>query len=189
MSDAIVLLALIHAFMAILTTSINLFVNQGRSTRVARNDMERLRLAIGAELVNLAGLYKDNIDAIYAGEDVIMSSRLFVAIYRGNLGRIHTLGATDIPGIVTAYAMCEKVEALAAVHCKAHGQNAFSMGKERPFANDLVAAYEKAVAAVDRALKSMSDTDGEWLASLHGTVGLGQEMAPLSPRRVSRAAA
>ena len=175
--DGMVLLALIHAAIAVLTTGINLLVIQGRSIRVARNDMQRLRLAISAELVNLRGLYKDNIDAIYAGKDVILSSRLFVTIYRGNLGRIHTLDAHDIPGIITAYAMCERVEALAAANCKAHGQSAFGMGKDRPFADDLVAAYEKAAAAADRALKAMGDVSVDSEA-----VSLEMDRAPPSTR-------
>jgi hypothetical protein len=173
--DGMVLLALIHAAIGMLTTAANLLVNQGRSIRVARNDSERLRLAIAAELVNLKDLYKENIDAIYAGKDVLVSSRLFVAIYRGNLGRLHTLDARDIPGIVTAYAMCERVEALAAAHCKAHGQGAFGLGKDRPFADDLVAAYEKAAAAAERTLKAMSEVSGARLVGLETSARLGQE--------------
>lgn len=150
-----------HAVIALVTTACNLYVGQRRLTAISRNDMDKLRLALAAELANLRSLYKDNIDAIYAGADSLISCRMVSAIYRGNITRIHMLAAGDIPAVVTAYAMCERVEAYAAAHCKAHGANAFSMGKDRPFADALVARYEKAAAAADRALRVLGQPEGE----------------------------
>ena len=97
---------------------------------------------------------------LYSGQDALVSCRMFSVIYRANLGRLHLLTGVHIPPIVTAYAMSERVEALAAVHGKAHGQNAFSLGKERPFADALIAMYEKAAATAERALKALGENDG-----------------------------
>jgi hypothetical protein len=174
------LLALLHAAIALATTSVNLYVGQKRLATTSRNDMAKLRLALAAELANLRSLYKDNIDAIYAGKDALASCRMVSAIYRGNVGRLHALGAGDIPAVVTAYAMSERVEAYAAVHCKAHGANAFSMGKDRPFADSLVAMYEKAAAAADRALRVLGQSD-------EGLVMLGAHAKDEPAPRLARA--
>ena len=154
------LLAFIHAGIALVTTGANLYINHRRFVGATRNDMTRLRLELAAELANLRMLCKDNIDALYGEKDVLASCRMFCAIYRGNLGRLHTLAAEHIPPVVTAFAMCERAEAYAAAYCKAHGQSAFSMGKERPFAETLIAMYEKAAAASDRALRALGEPDG-----------------------------
>ncbi len=153
------LLAFIHAGIAFLTTGVNLFINHRRFVGTTTNDMTKLRLALAAELANLQMLCKDNIDALYSEKDALVSCRMFSAIYRGNLGRVHTLAAEHIAPVVTAYAMCERAEAYAAAYCKPHGQSAFSMGRERPFAASLIAAYEKAAAASDRALRALGATD------------------------------
>jgi len=153
------LLGILHAIVAILTTSVNIFVNHRRTSATLRKDSGALRVALAAELASLRDLYKDNVDAIYAERDVLVSGRMVGAIYRGNLGRIHTLPAQDIPALIAAYAMCERAEAHAMAHCKAHGAIAFSMGKERPYAESLVALYEKAAAAVERALRTLAPAD------------------------------
>ncbi len=152
------MLAALHA---LATTAVNLYVGQRRLTATSRNDMDKLRLALAAELANLRMLFKDNIDAIYAGRDALASCRMVSAIYRGNIPRVHMLAAGDIPAVVTAYAMSERVEAYAAAHCKAHGVNAFSMSKDRPYADALVALYEKAAAAADRALRELGQAEVE----------------------------
>ncbi len=153
------LLAFIHAGIAFLTTGATLYINHRRFVGTTANDMTRLRLALAAELANLQMLCRDNIEALYGEKDVLASCRMFSAIYRGNLGRVHTLAAEHIAPVVTAYAMCERAEGYAAAYCKPHGQSAFSIGKERPFVASLIAAYEKAAAASERALRAMGATE------------------------------
>ncbi len=153
------LLGVFHAAVAMVTTAANLYVGQRRAAANVARDASGLRAALAAELAHLGDLYKANIDALYAGADALVSCRMFSVIYRANLGRLHTLPAADLPAIVAAYAMSERVEAMAAVHCKPHGANAFSMGKERPFAETLIAMYEKAAAASERALRALGKGD------------------------------
>ena len=90
------LLALVHAAIAFLTTGVNLYINHRRIVATSSNDMLKLRLALAAELANLQMLCKDNIDALHAEKDVLASCRMFCVIYRGNLGRVHTLAADHI---------------------------------------------------------------------------------------------
>jgi hypothetical protein len=153
------LLGVFHAAVAVFTTAINLYVTHRRTVSIAAKDMSGLRAGLAAELAQLRDLYKANLDTLYSGQDALVSCRMFSVIYRANLGRLHLLKGVHIPPIVTAYAMSERVEALAAVHCKAHGQNAFSLGKERPFADALIALYEKAAATAERALKALGETE------------------------------
>ncbi len=159
--ELFLLLAVFHGAIALITTSANLYIGHRRQVSSLRRDSANLKLALAAELANLRDLYKDNIDAIYSGKEALASCRMFSVIYRGNLGRLHTLAGEHIAAIVTAFAMSERVEALAAVHCKAHGANAFSMGKDRPYADALVALYEKAAAAAERALKGLGQDHAE----------------------------
>ncbi len=175
-------ITLIHAFIAMFSMTVNLYVTHKRLRTSTTEDGKKLRLAIAAELLNLRDLYKDNIDALYAGKDVVASCRLLLAIYRGSLGKLSTLGSAEIPVIVTAYAMSERAEAFASAHCKAHGQNAFSLAKERPFLDDLITQYDKAKAAADRALRSMSATDPDLVAIL----GLFANFEPDTPELQER---
>jgi hypothetical protein len=149
------LLGVFHAAVAVLTTTANLYVGHRRTAATAARDVSGLRAGLTAELAQLRDLYKANVDALYSGQDALVSCRMFSVIYRANLGRLHLLSPGDIAPIVAAYAMSERIEAMAAAHCKAHGQNAFSMGKERPFADALIAAYEKAAATAERALRAL----------------------------------
>lgn len=149
------LLGVFHAAVAVLTTAVNLYVGHRRTAAASARDASGLRAGLAAELAQLRDLYKANIDTLYAGQDALVSCRMFSVIYRANLGRLHLLSAADIAPVVAAYAMSERVEALTAVHCKAHGPSAFSMGKDRPFADALIAMYEKAAGAADRALKAL----------------------------------
>jgi hypothetical protein len=153
------LLGIFHAAVAVLTTAVNLYVGHRRTVASAARDVSGLRAGLAAELAQLRDLYKANIDALYAEQDALISCRMFTIIYRANLGRLHLLRSGDIAPIVSAYAMSERVEALAAVRCKAHGPNAFSIGKERPFADALIAMYEKAAATVERALKALGERE------------------------------
>ena len=159
MNIDIVVLAVSHSLVAASTLGINLFVTQRRQMASAKSDARKFRLAVAAELASLRDLYKDNVDALYAGRDVLASSRLFQGVYRGNLGRLHILADGEIPAIVAGYAASERAEALAAAHGRPHGQSAFSLGKERPFTDEMVAAYERASAAAERALRAMSQTE------------------------------
>ncbi|HXT07747.1 MAG TPA: hypothetical protein VN715_12515 [Roseiarcus sp.] len=165
------LLGVFHAAVGILTTTINLFVGHRRTASTAARDMSGLRVALAAELGQLRHLYKANIDALYAGQDALVSCRMFSVIYRANLGRLHLLSAADIAPIVAAYAMSERVEAMVAVHCKAHGANAFSMGKERPFAEALIAAYEKGAAAVERGLRALGQGEEDGAEAAESRAG------------------
>ena len=149
------LLGVFHAAVAVFTTAVNLYVGHRRTAASTARDVSGLRAGLAAELAQLRDLYKANIDALYAGQEALVSCRMFSVIYRANLGRVHLLASDDIAAIVAAYAMSERVEALAAVHCKAHGPNAFSMGKDRPFADALIATYEKAAASAERALRTL----------------------------------
>jgi hypothetical protein len=163
------LLGVFHAAVAVLTTGVNLYVGHRRTAATAARDVSGLRAGLAAEIAHLRQLYKANIDTLYAGQDALISCRMFSVVYRANLGRVHLLCAGDIAPIVAAYAMSERVEALAAVHCKAHGQNAFSMGKDRPFADTLISAYEKAAATAERALKALGEIESvEAVESLSG---------------------
>src|SRR5260221_13914342 len=87
-SEYFVLLAILHAAIALATTTANLFLNHRRTVGATRNDAAKLRLAIAAELANLQRLCKDNIVALYAGKDVLVSARAFSAVYRGNVARV-----------------------------------------------------------------------------------------------------
>jgi hypothetical protein len=149
------LLGVFHAAVAVFTTAVNLYVGHRRTASTCARDAAGMRAGLTAELVQLRDLFKANLDALYGDQDALVSCRMFSVIYRANLGRLHLLTAGDIAPIVAAYAMSERVEALAAAHCKAHGQNAFSMGKDRPFAATLIATYEKAAAAAERALRAL----------------------------------
>ena len=155
--SVIVLVTIIHAFIAIFATTINIVTTHQRLAKAQRNDAGRLRTALAAELDHLRATYAYNIEAIRDAKDVVMSCRMFIAIYRGNLGRLHTLMEHELPAIVAAYAYSENIEGLLAAHCKAHGQSAYSMARERPYAEDLIALYERAGAAVDRALAAMGE--------------------------------
>jgi hypothetical protein len=150
---------LLHGVIALLATGANVYATHRRAHAVAHKDSGGLRVALAAELANLRWLYKDNLDAIHGGADVLVSIRMFAAIYRGNLGRIHLLPAEIIPALVAAYAKGEQAEAYAAAYCKAHGATAFSMSKDRPFAQALVAAYEQAAASTERALRAMEPSE------------------------------
>jgi hypothetical protein len=154
-SELFFLLGIFHAAVAVCTTGANLYVGHRRTAASTARDASGLRAGLAAELAQLRDLYKVNIDALYAGHDALVSCRMFSVIYRANLSRLHLLSAADIAPIVAAYAMSERIEALAAAHCKAHGPNAFSMGKDRPFADALITTYEKAAATAERALKSL----------------------------------
>lgn len=146
------LLALFHGAVALVTTGTNLLLNHRRLTSAAHRDIVHLRLALAAELANLRALYRDNIAAIRAGQEALASARMLCVIYRANLGRMHLLPAEAVGDVVTAYALCERAEAFAAVHCKAHGASAFSMGRDRAFADALTALYEQASARAQQAL-------------------------------------
>jgi hypothetical protein len=183
-----VVITIIHAFIAALSMTVNLIVTHKRLKTTTIADGQKLRLAIACELVNLRDAYKDNVDALYACKDVICSSRLLLAIYRGNLGKLNTLEGSEIPAVVTAYAASERAEAFAAAHGKAHGQSAFSLGKERPFLDDLIAYYEKATAAADRALRAMSAADRD-LAEMLGSGAHLESGAPSISARARPAAA
>jgi len=157
--EYLLLLAALHALVVIVTAAVNFYGAGRRAATASLRDATSLRAALAAELAHLSDLYKENIDAIYAGKDALASCRMFSVIYRGNLCRIHTLPAEDIPAIVAAYALSERIESFAAAHCKAQGATAFSLGKERPFAEALVATYEKAAAAAERALRRLGAAD------------------------------
>ena len=155
----VILLTSIYSIVVVCMLSVNFYLTRKRMTLATKVDAGNLRLVIASELLNLGDLFKDNIDALYAGKDMVASSRHLIAIYRGNLGRLTALAAQELPAIVTAYAASERADALASAHGKAHGHNAFTFAKERPFLADLIASYETAKAAANRALRAMGEVD------------------------------
>ena len=151
----LLLLSLLHPLVALISLCVNQYATHRRTIRGSRSDGGKLRVALETELACLRDLCRENVEALYAGREALTSCRIFMTIYRGNLARLHMLEADDIPLLVAAYAMGERAEALAAVHGKAHGPHAYLLGKERPFADALVAQYEKAAAAAERALRAL----------------------------------
>jgi hypothetical protein len=168
---------LLHGAIALFATGANLYVTHRRTLTILRKDAGGLSVALAAELAGLRRLYKDNLDAIYDGGDVLVSSRMFGAIYRGNLSRIHQLPPDIIPALVTAYGMGERAEAHAAAHCKAHGATAFSMGRERPYKEGLLAAYEQAAASAERALRVLERAGKDDLAGAGEIVETEERLA------------
>ena len=152
-------MTLIHACIAMTTLAINIYVAHRRTKTSSDKDALRLRAGFAAELGVLKMTYENNIDAIRAEKSVIMSGRAAIAVYRGSLGKLNILHEAEIPAIVEAYAYCETIEGFLAAHGKANGQSSYSMGKDRDYANDLVALYYHGVGLVDAALAAMRGPD------------------------------
>jgi hypothetical protein len=155
-----VVMTLVHACIAMFTTMTNLVTAQRRIRKSSEHDTRRLRILFTTELGILRESFMNNIDAIYEEKSVIMSSRAIVSIYRANLGRLNILGESEIPSVVAAYAFCENIEAFLSAHGKPNGQSSYSMGKERLYANELIALYGKGAEMVDRALIALSESGG-----------------------------
>ncbi len=153
----IAVIASIQACLAIFTMSVNILTTQRRLRKTSENDARRLRMLFAAELEVLRENFNANISVIYESANVVMSSRSIVWIYRANLGKLTVLHEREIPAVVAAYAFCENIDAFLAAHAKPNGQSSYSLGKERPYANELVALYNKGVELVDRALLAMRD--------------------------------
>jgi hypothetical protein len=148
-----------QACIAIFTMSVNLITAQRRQQRGVEKDARRLRLLFIAELEILRENFMNNIDAIYQDENIVISSRAIISIYRGNVGRLISLHDNEIPAVVAAYAFCENIEAFLSAHGKPNGQSSYILGKERP-THQLVALYNKGAELVDRALTAMRDVNG-----------------------------
>jgi hypothetical protein len=106
----ILVMTLIHACIAILTTGVNIYVVHRRTVTSSTKDARRLRTSLIAELGILKATYNNNVAAVYEERSVIISGRAAIAVYRGGVGRLSILDESEIPAVVAAYAFCEAIE-------------------------------------------------------------------------------
>ena len=125
----------------IIVTIINVAATQFRFYSGTRRDSERLRSALYAELAELLHLYEDNLARLAGANAYLLSSRGHTVVYKGSIPRLHFLRNMDIPAVVSAYALNDRIEGLVAATCQEKTPAAYRLAEGAPV-DEIRAQYE-----------------------------------------------
>lgn len=113
-----VLQMLVMPVMMISICAMNLIVTHRRAENRSSLDARRLQAALVEELQLLAKLYRSNLDLLDRPELRLISTRIPLAIFRGNVGRITLLDEDVIRPVVSVHANNEHLETMVSERAK-----------------------------------------------------------------------
>jgi hypothetical protein len=104
--------------MMIMICVMNLIVTHRRAENRLSLDGRRLQAALVEELHLLAKLYRANLELLDRQEVRLISTRMPLAIFRGNIGRITLLDENAVRRLVAVHANNEHIEMMVAERAK-----------------------------------------------------------------------
>ena len=112
------LLSLAMPLMMVLICAVNLFVTHRRSESRLSLDGKRLETALVEELRLLARLYRSNLKLLENEELRLISTRMPLAVFRGNVGRITLLEEESIRRVIAVHGNNEHIEMMVSERAK-----------------------------------------------------------------------
>jgi hypothetical protein len=147
--------------MMIMVCAMNLVVTHKRAESRLSIDGRRLQAALVEELHLLAKLYRSNLDLLERQEVRLISTRMPLAIFRGNIGRITLLNEDAIRRLVGVHANNEHIEMMVSERAKSikNGQcTIYVFDKDEQSLVDFRGLFGEGLCAVEDAIRHLTTT-------------------------------
>jgi hypothetical protein len=146
----------VAAMIIILCT--NQAISRKRADRRRAEEALRLKAALCIELSDIHEVYRENLRLIARKSGYLISTRHFVVVYRGNLGRVALLDPAEAAAIITAFSHCEKIEGIVSANAKRVNGPAFLIETTSPALPELRRKYRRGQDKVVLAMAALGHT-------------------------------
>jgi hypothetical protein len=138
--------------------AMNLIWAHRRAEGRSQLDGRRLQAALTEELSLLADLYRSNLDLLDKTDVRLLSTRMPMAVYRANLGRLNLIEENLVRRLVAVHAKNEHLEMLVAERAKMikAGQcTVYVFEKDDPSLDDLRARFTMGIQHIEAAIETL----------------------------------